>query len=72
MRIIEARLVSIEARITMSERALSATELRQRDPYRIKTLEQQWELNLNAALSRSAEIRKSVQLPLTAKPTALT
>ena len=74
VRTTEARLASIEAKITMSELALSATELRQRDSYRIKTIEQhlealkvdkkhfelrrdQWQLNLNAALSRSAEIR---------------
>jgi hypothetical protein len=43
LRIVEARLASIEARITMSQRALSATELRERDAYRIKTLEQRLE-----------------------------
>lgn len=58
--------------------------MRQRDPYRIKTLEQhleglkadrkqfelrrdQWQLNLNTALSRSAEVRKPGQLPSSGK-----
>jgi hypothetical protein len=40
LRIVEARLASIEARITMCGRALSATQLRQPDDYRIKSLEQ--------------------------------
>lgn len=43
IRIVEARLASIEARITSCERALSATQLRQPDNYRIKSLEQRLE-----------------------------
>ena len=43
LRIVEGRLASLEARIAMSQRALSATEVRERDAYRIKSLEQRLE-----------------------------
>jgi chromosome segregation ATPase len=43
LRIVEARLASIEARIASCELALSATQLRQPDNYRIKSLEQRLE-----------------------------
>jgi hypothetical protein len=40
LRIVEARLKSIEARINSCERAVSATQMREPNPYRIKSLEQ--------------------------------
>ncbi len=40
LRIVETMLASIEARITMSERALSAAVTREPNPYRLKTMEQ--------------------------------
>jgi predicted DNA-binding protein (UPF0251 family) len=43
LRIVEARLASIEALIVSCGRALSATQLRQPDNYRIKSLEQRLE-----------------------------
>jgi hypothetical protein len=43
LRIVEARLISIKARIASCERALSATQLRPPDAYRIKSLEQHLE-----------------------------
>ena len=39
LRIVETRLKSIEARITSCARALSATQAREPDPYRLKNLE---------------------------------
>jgi hypothetical protein len=43
LRVVEARIASIEARIDSCERAFSATQLRQPDNYRIKSLEQRLE-----------------------------